>query len=57
MIDLDKIIIDRTPRETLIHIEKLRTELKGLGYSVVDTRYLAGLLIVAERRKALEATS
>lgn len=42
-------IIDRSPYQKRLRIEKLRTELKDLGYSVIATRYLAGLMVQAGR--------
>jgi hypothetical protein len=46
MIDL---IIDKSPSQKAIRVDKLRAELKELGYSVVSTSYLAGLMVQARR--------
>jgi hypothetical protein len=47
-------IIDRSSEQKAARVDTLRAELKALGYSVVDARYLAGLLVQAKRRQALE---
>lgn len=46
MIDL---IIDRSPAQKAKRVDILRIELKDLGYSVVSTSYLAGLMVQARR--------
>jgi hypothetical protein len=48
--NLSEIIIDRSAAQKIKRVETLRVELKSLGYSVVDSRYLAGLLVQAKRR-------
>jgi hypothetical protein len=53
-INLHDIIIDRSPKEKLIRVAALRAELKTLGYAVISSTYLAGLLVQAKRIKALE---
>ena len=53
--NLSEIIIDRSPSQQIKRVEALRAELKDLGYSIVPERYLAGLLVQAKRRPALEA--
>jgi hypothetical protein len=50
-----EIIIDRNEAQKAARVDTLRAELKALGYSVVDARYLAGLLVQAKRRQALES--
>lgn len=47
---LHDIIVTHTPREKSIRLARIRAELKPLGYSIVDSRYLAGLLVQAKRR-------
>ena len=42
--NLHDIIIDLTPAEKQIRIEKLRAELFGLGYSIVSNAVLAKLV-------------
>lgn len=49
MIDLAKIIIDRSPAEKAALINRRRDELKPLGYAVVEVRYLAALMVQAKR--------
>lgn len=39
-IDLNNIIIDRSPRDRAMRLEKLRTELGKEGYSIVATDWL-----------------
>jgi hypothetical protein len=51
-INLYDIIIDRTPKEQAIRVEKLRGELKGMGFSVIQTSVLTAL--IAEARRQLE---
>jgi hypothetical protein len=53
-LDLHNIIIDRSIAQKAKRVDVLRVELKTLGYSVVSTAYLAGLLVQAKRRKTLE---
>lgn len=52
-------IIDRSPAQKAIRVDTLRAELKELGYSVVSTSYLTGLLVQAKRiqplKRALQA--
>ena len=48
------IIIDKSPKQKLRRIALMREELKPLGYSIVSTVYLAGLIVQAKRRPALE---
>ncbi len=55
--NLDDVVIDRSPKEKAIRVDTLRAELKDLGYSVVSTRYLAGLLVQAKRLQPLEAVT
>lgn len=47
--NLDEIIIDRSAKEKAALINRRRDELKPLGYAVVDSRYLAGLMVQAKR--------
>ena len=49
MIDLSEIIIDRSPAAKAAFVNKSREELKTLGYAVVDSKYLKGLMIQARR--------
>lgn len=42
-------IIDRSPAQKAMRVDKLRAELKELGYSVVPTVYLTGLMVQARR--------
>jgi hypothetical protein len=53
-IDLYDFIVDRTDREKSIRVEKLRGELKGLGYSVIQTSVLTALITEARRQGMLE---
>jgi len=48
------VIIDKSPKQKLRRIALMREELKPLGYSIVSTVYLAGLIVQAKRRPALE---
>lgn len=45
----DDPIIDRSPVQKQMRVDKLRAELKEFGYSVVPTNYLAGLMVQARR--------
>ncbi len=42
-------IIDRSAKQKAMRVDVLRAELKDLGYSVVSTSYLAGLMVQARR--------
>ena len=53
-ISLHDIIIDRSPAQKAIRVAAMRDELKSLGYSVISTIYLAGLIAQAKRRPHLE---
>lgn len=44
MIDLDSIIIDRSASEKAALISRRQCELKPLGYSVVNSEWLASLM-------------
>jgi hypothetical protein len=57
MTDLDTIIVDKSPAQKIARVDKLREELKPLGYSVVLTTYLAALVFQAKRLKRLEEAS
>lgn len=46
-------IIDRSPEQKLLRLEKLRAELKLSGYSVVSTVWLSSVLKVLQP-KALD---
>jgi hypothetical protein len=48
------IIIERNETQNLARVDKLREELKPLGYSVVLTTYLAALAFQSKRLKRLE---
>lgn len=48
------VIIDKSPKQKLRRISILRDELKPLGYSIVSSVYLAGLIVQAKRRQELE---
>jgi hypothetical protein len=39
-INIHDIIIDRSPRDQAIHLEKIRAELDKAGYTVVKTEWL-----------------
>lgn len=52
--NLHDIIIDRTDREKVIRVEKLRGELKGMGYSIIQTSVLTALIAEARRQGMLE---
>lgn len=41
-------IIDRSPAQKLLRIEKLRAELKLSGYSVVSSEWLSSILKVLQ---------
>jgi hypothetical protein len=43
-IDLNEIIIDRSAKDKAALINRRRDELKPLGYSVVDSKWLAGIV-------------
>ena len=49
MIDLDSIIIDRSPKDKAAIVNMRREELKALGYAVIDSKYLAALMVQARR--------
>lgn len=49
MIDLHSIIIDRSAKDKAALLNRRRDELKSLGYAVVDSRWLKGLMIQAKR--------
>lgn len=42
-------IIDKSPEQKAMRVNALRAELKDLGYSVVLTSYLMGLMVQARR--------
>ena len=42
-------VIERSPKQKAARVDTLRAELKHLGYSVVSTSYLNGLLVQAKR--------
>jgi len=50
------VIIDKNPRQKALRVDALRAELKDLGYSVVSTRWLAGLIVQAQRLGHVERT-
>lgn len=50
------LIIDRSPAQKARRVDELRAELKALGYSVVSTRWLAGLIVQARRLGHVERT-
>ena len=52
---MNNIVIDRSESQKAARIDALRAELKGLGYSVVLTTYLAALAYQAKRLRTLEA--
>jgi len=52
--NLDNIIIDRSPAQKAILVDKLREELKPMGYSIILTTYLAALAFQAKRLKRME---
>lgn len=51
--NLEHVVIDRSPAQKLLRLTKLREELREMGYSVVTTAWLAvtldKLVIVEER--------
>ena len=49
-------IIDRSAAQKAQRVDILRAELKTLGYSVVSTRWLVGLIIQAKRMGHVERT-
>ena len=49
MIDLAKIIIDRSAKDKAAIVNIRRQELKTLGYAVIDSKYLAALMVQARR--------
>lgn len=53
---MNNIIIERSDAQKAARIDALRAELKGLGYSVVLTTYLAALAYQAKRLRTLEAS-
>lgn len=42
------VIIDRSPEQKRIRIEKLRVELAELGYSVVTTKWLHSMMAIVD---------
>jgi hypothetical protein len=38
-------IIDRSPYQKRLHMQKIRSELAGMGYSIVETEWLNAVLI------------
>jgi hypothetical protein len=48
-------IIDRSPAQKLMRVDKLRAELADLGYSVVSTEWLHG--IIDNARRQMEAAA
>ena len=50
-INLNDMIVDRTPLEKAIRVEKLRTELLDLGYTVVSSEWLRRLDEAILKRK------
>jgi len=50
-VNLQEIVIDRTPLEKAIRVEKLRTELLDLGYTVVSSEWLRRLDEAILKRK------
>lgn len=48
-IDKPDLIIDRSPEQKRLRVDALRAELKELGYSVVLTSYLTGLMVQTRR--------
>ncbi len=52
--NLHDIIIDRSPREKEIRINKLREELRDLGYSVVLTTSLTKLISEEKHQAGME---
>jgi hypothetical protein len=48
-VEKDDPIIDRSPEQKRMRVDKLRAELKDLGYSVVLTSYLTGLMVQSRR--------
>lgn len=48
-LNLHDIIIDRSEAAKAAFVNKARQELKDLGYAVVDSRYLKGLMVQAKR--------
>lgn len=55
--NLDHIIIDRSPAQKLLRLTALREELRDMGYSVVTTAWLAATLdkIVLIEERTMEA--
>lgn len=49
MIDLHEIIIDRSAAEKAAFVNRTRDELKPLGYAVVDSKWLTGLMVQAKK--------
>jgi len=49
MIDLHEIIIERSARDKAALLNRRRDELKPLGYSIVDSKYLTTLMVLAKR--------
>ena len=52
--NLYEIIIDMSERQKAIRVEKLRGELKGMGFSVIQTSVLTALIAEARRQGMLE---
>jgi hypothetical protein len=52
--NLEDIIIDRSATEKAIRVDKLREELRGLGYSIIPTEALAALIVEARHQGMLE---
>ena len=52
--NLHDIIVDRSTEEKEIRVDKLRQELRGLGYSIIQTQALTALIAEARRQGMLE---
>jgi len=46
------LIIDRSPEQKRIRMEKMRAELAGMGYSIVETQWLKDTLTASISRES-----
>jgi len=53
--DLNDVVIDRSPLEKAIRLETLRAELDKEGYTIVSTKWLARLNAVILKKKLEES--
>jgi len=52
--NLDEIIIERSPLQTAIHVETMRAELNDLGFEIISTEWLHNKLLAEKIQRKLE---